>query len=240
MMFKINDGRINIFGRNVEIYEGTHEVSINTEDGAIYTDSSAGDPVVGYTLESDGHIVISSRLVNPEKIGKQPVKALDMFGESIVSKGPFYDSLDVATVYLEGFLMSFNYYAMANIVSAITPYIWAGGRVCNSSFFTPGAINPAYTAMPSSGRCGSAGAGGFDYFSSPVHDSMRDFVGNATSIVFSYRTHRKYIFFASNVDGLFGSPLGSIGGSADSSPPNGSVPDPKDVSFRFSMHSLRQ
>lgn len=260
-MFKVMGGKINVFGRWVAMEEGAHTISIDSNSGSTYTDSSSGAPVVSYTLDAvTGHVTINSHIPSAGKSGEKPIESLDWRGMSVVSRGPLFEEpLGVATkditVLLEGFLFSFNYYALVNIASALKPFRWVGGRVCFDSMLTvpDGSTQGKYTAVPSAMSCGSAGwglfnvesavmpilMGGFSFLNAVQRDAI-EFYGNSTSIVFSYRTHRKYMFFASNVDGLFESSMGPIGGSASSSPANGAIPDIGGVGFQFSMFSLRQ
>ncbi len=260
-MFRVMGGKINIFGRWVATMPGSHTISIDKGTGSTYTDSQSGTPVVSYNLDDGtGHITLSSLMSNPGKAGNQPVVSLDWRGQSIISRGPLYTEGtgaggDEITVYLEGFVFSFNYYALANVVCARKPFRWTGGRVCFSSMLSPGSVADAgrYTAIPAAMSCGGAGWDTFSSQSAVTPPSMgntaffnglqRDaleFYGNSVSIVFSYRTHRKYLFFASNVDGLFSTPFGAIGGSASGSPANGTLPDINGVEFMFSMFNLRQ
>ena len=266
-MFKIIGGKINVLGRWVGTVAGTHTIRIQ-DDGTITTDTPGGKDVVAYTLRNDGHITIDNLIPPPQGIPsalKRPVDGLDWRGLVVLSRGPLYsDNAShgaggrVKTVLAEGFLFTFNYYAMANVVMAKKQYSWTGGRVCFSSFLSPGgaamsSMFGGFTAIPAAMSCGTAGAnsmlnegaimppsmGGFSFMNAMQKDAI-EYYGNSTSIVFSYRSHRKYMFFTSNVDGLFETGLGSIAGSADNVRPNGPLPDPGDVSFRFSMFSLRQ
>ncbi len=252
-MFRIMGGKIHVFGRWVSIHSGSHTISINKENGSTYTDSSVGTPVVSYNLNSDGHVTITSLMENSGKSGELPVKSLDWRGNSIISRGPLFgetpDGLggQVITVYLEGFAFSFNYHAIVNVVSALKPFTWAGGRVCSASMWSPGDMDAGlWTAIPSAISCGTDGneAGGplnaLTLGGNAVIEDVFERVANRTSIVYSYRTHRKYTFFASNASGLFESPIGSIGGSASGFPGSGPIPDIRGVEFSFSMFSLRQ
>ncbi len=253
-MFRVMGGKIHIFGRWVALHSGSHTISMNKDNGSTYTDSSVGTPVVSYNMNSDGHITINSLMTNSGKTGELPVKSLDWRGNSIVSRGPLFGSTpdglggDLITVYLEGFAFSFNYHAIVNVVSALKPFTWAGGRVCTSSMWANAESFELglYTAIPSAISCGTDGndAGGLVDAMNPFGDSVFhdvfETLANRTSIVYSYRTHRKYTFFASNASGLFSSPIGSIGGSASGYPGSGSIPDIRGVEFSFSMFSLRQ
>ncbi len=265
-MFRIQDGKMCIFGRYVSIENGAHTMSIDTSTGSIYTDSTEGTPVVLYTLdELTGHVSIES-LMPPmtRKEGVRPVRSMNIDGGSVLSVAPLFDEpagagTAIVSVNLEGFLFSFNYYAMANIAMGIIPFLWTGGRVCFSSSFDGGSnTSGKYTALPASMSCGSS----FSNSQSSGVGKMQDiagmyggvpsgtlgtagadameFYGNSVSIVFSYRSHRKFLFFASNVNGLFTSPLGDIGGSADSVSPGGAIPDVGNVEFEYSMFNLRQ
>jgi len=256
-MFRVADGKINVFGRWVAAVPGSHEIRINKDTGTITTDGD-GDAVCEYTLEDNGAIKINSLLPKTGAEGSRPVNALSWKFESIVARCKLYEDPlgvgDTVTTYVEGFVFSFNYYAVVNFAMAIKPYTWTGGRVCFDSMYTPSLETETYTAIPASGSCGTAGwdyysttssvtppsMGNYSFLNSASMDAL-EFYGNSTSISFSYRSYRKYMFFASNVYGMFESTIGPIGGSAPGFPPDGGgVPDPGDASFSFSMHSLRQ
>ena len=259
-MFRVSDGKIHVYGRWIPMETGSHTITINPETGAIVNDGD-GTPACSYTLDPNtGHVKITSLLSKSGQSGKKPLNGLSARFERKISAGVLYeDPLGVGQDkigYAEGFVFSFNYYSLAHVASAWKPYRWAGGRVCYSSMFTPGAQagQGKYTAIPSSMSCGMAGwdyysdfapvygvaMGGFGFLNAAQRDAI-EFYGNSTSITFAYRTHRKYLFFASNVYGLFEGSLGPIAGGASGFPPKGgTIPDPSSTSFKYSMFSLRQ
>ncbi len=258
-MFRVVDGKIHVYGRWIQMIEGEHSITVNSDTGAIVTDGN-GPSVCSYTLSGDGKISISSSL--PSSGGDQIIKGLETMFQRKISSGPLYEDPygdgPTMAVTLEGFIFSFNYYAIAYLVSASRPFLWTGGRVCHKTFFTEeGAAtglnaDSLYTALPSAMSCGTAGTdtmlregsvmppsmGNTAFLNAMASDSLQ-FLINSTSIVFSYRTHRKYLFFASNVYGLFDTPFGPIGGG-DGGMPSGGAINPSPKSFRYSMFSLRQ
>jgi hypothetical protein len=258
-MFRILDGKINIFGKWVAMQPGSHRISI--DNGSIVTDGNGADVCI-YTLGSDGSVAIESKLDKESFSGEKPINGLATRFERIVGRAPLYQEPlgvgpDLTTV-IEGFLFSFNYYALANIVIALKPFMWTGGRVCFKSMFTPtgeGAVVHQYTAIPAAGSCGTKGwdlysertgiigvnpfLQSFGFLAAVQRDAI-EFYGNSVSVAFSYRTHRKYLFFASNVYGMYSSPVGYVSGADGGYPAGGPIPDPGNKSFQFSMFSLRQ
>lgn len=260
-MFRIIDNKINIFGRWVSLESGEHTIHINKSTGTIYTDSvpvgANSVPVVKYNKTSSSEIKIDSLVPKTGESGKFAVLAPGYNSNLVISRGMLYeDPIGVGEpleVRLEGFLFSFNYYAIANIVSALKPYIWVGGRVCYDTMLYHSNGSLPYTAMPTLMSCGAVGLqvlgddvastqkallGTTNFFNAMGQDAI-GYIMNSTSITFSFRTHRKYVFFASNIDGLFETQLGSILGASPTAPPSGSFPDIGGLGFTFTMFSLR-
>lgn len=262
-MFKILDGKVNVFGRWVQLEPGSNTIYINKETGTVgHSSTLNGTPVCSYEFDlSTGEVMIESLLPKTGASGSKPVKGLATRFERKVFAGIFYDDPygvgDFIDGYLEGFAFSFNYYALAHVALALKPFTFTGGRVCYESMNTPelrGLIGHRYTAIPTSGSCGAAGTG---YYADTAGNNMLisdlrnkgmagamdlvEFMGNRTSTIFAFRTHRKYLFFVSNVYGLFKSSIGPINGRPPGfNPSGGSIPDPKKVSFQFSMFNIRQ
>ena len=263
-MFRIRDGKIKIFSKYVQMVYGTHTIYIDKDSGAISFVS--GDPVVRYTLdEATGHLSIESLLSDLGLPYDAPTKARSWMNGRKLSAGPLYGS-DISntneiSVFAEGFAFDFNYTSIAHTVTAVKPFKWAGGRVCFDDMYSPGGSGQGvYTATPSSGSCGMAltdmyssgegsirdivalyggGIGGGGYTAASFTNTM-EFYANSTSVVFSYRSFRKYMSFARGVSGLFECSLGAIGGNDASVEPDGVIPDVFDSGFKFSMFSLSQ
>ncbi len=257
-MFRIMDNKIHVYGRWIGIQSGSHTITIDTETGALSNDGE-GTPVCSYETSPSGHVRITSLIPKRSAGSGRVVKGLRVMGfQRLLGRAPLYEDPlgvgDAIETYVEGFLFSFNYYATAYITMAIKPFMWVGGRVCFKSFFTPGGADTGvgYTAIPSSMSCGQNGAStldsqapfnglGINAFANAMSADAFEFYGNSTSLAFSYRSFRKYMFFASNVYGMYETPLGPIGGNDGGFPPSGgSIPDPNSVNFKFSMYSLRQ
>jgi hypothetical protein len=260
-MFRILDNKIHVYGKWVPMLPGAHKITSDPETGAIVTDGT-GTELCSYTLGDDGKASITSSL--PAGVdGRRAIRGLSAIFQRKVHAGPLYGGTygggPVLQGVMEGFLFTFNYYATAYISSAMRPYLWTGGRVCFKSFFTPDGAAPTsdgsnlYTALPSAMSCGNAGVdtmltegavmppsmANYGFMGAMQNDSLQ-WLYNSTSIVFSYRTHRKYMFFASNIYGLFETSFGPIAGGDGGFPSGGSIPDPSSTSFRFSSFSLRQ
>ena len=262
-MFRIKDGKIKIFSKYVQMMPGTHTIGIDVDTGTI--SHTGGSPVVEYTLdEGTGRISITSMLGPMGVPFKEPTRARSWMNNRMISSGPLYEGRLGAggkeiSVFMEGFAFSYNYTSIAHTAMAIKPFRWAGGRVCFDDMFSGGGTSQGkYTALPSSFSCGRAlideydsgvgtmrdiasiyggGSGGL------MHAAQRnamEFYGNSTSIVFSYRSFRKYLSFARGMSGLFECSLGAIGGNGASVEPDGNIPNVFDGGFKFSMFNLTQ
>ena len=262
-MFRIRDGKIKVFAKYVQMIPGTHTIGVDQESGSAAHDS--GTPVVRYTYDQEtGNVSITSLLSDMGGGGKAPTKARSWMNGRKLSAGPLYGgSLGVGgkeiNVYAEGFGFDFDYNGIAHSVLATKPFKWTGGRVCFDDMFSGGGTNQGkYTAIPAAGKCGRAlideydsglgtirdlagmyGGGGSGLMSAAQNNAM-EFYGNSVSIVFSYRTFRKYISWARGLSGIFESSIGPIGSSKGSVEPDGSFPNVFDAGFKFSMFNLRQ
>ncbi len=263
-MFRIRDGKIKVFAKYVELRPGTHTVKVDKETGSVSYET--GDDVVTYTFDEDtGEISITS-LLGSMGAGKPPTKARSWMNDRLLSRGPLYEGrLGVGgseiAVYLEGFAFDFDYNGIAHIVTAIKPFRWTGGRVCFDDMFGSGGYGSnqgRYTAIPAAGSCGQALTNTYDSGLGTVADiagmygghtsglnmaasaNAMEFYGNSVSIVFSYRSFRKYLSWARGLTGIFECSIGPIGTSSGGVEPDGSFPDAFDAGFKFSMFNLRQ
>lgn len=242
--------------------EGTHTIYIDKDTGTVST--NGGDQVVTYTFSANGNISITSHLSDLGLPFKEPTRARSWMNGRKLSSGPLYGTTlsndGEINVYAEGFAFDFNYTAVAHMATAMKPFRWAGGRVCFDDMFSAGGggNQAQYTAVPSSMSCGTALQDTYDTGEGAVRDiaslyggptsgfqaaaqkNAMEFYGNSTSIVFSYRSFRKYLSFARGVSGLFECSLGPIGGNDASVEPEGSFPDVFDSGFKFSMFNLSQ
>ncbi len=253
-MFKIRDGKIKVFTKYVQMLPGTHTILVDAETGAISYNS--GEPVVEYTYNEDtGHVAIESKLSGIGEDYKAPTRGRSWMNNRKLSSGPLYESHDI-NVFFEGLGLDFNYNGIAFTGVAIKSFIWTGGRVCFDDMFSSGATNQhRYTAIPAAGSCGTALTGMYDTGEGQIRDIMSfggsgllhaaafngyEWYGNAVSIVFSYRSFRKYLSFARGLNGVFESSLGPMGASKGDVEPDGSFPNTFDAGFKFSMFNLKQ
>ena len=261
-MFKVKGGKLKVFSKFITMQDGTHTLYVNKDTGTVSHSSDQGDEVVTYTYSSStGNLSIVSHLTDMNLPFTTPTRARSWMNGRKISSGPLYGAGKDITVYLEGFAFDFDYNSVVCTAMAIKPFRWAGGRVCFESMYTPGssAAQGQYTALPGSGSCGNAlgdvydsglgtvgdiatmyGATGVSGFQQASQRDAQQFYGNATSIVFSYRSFRKYVSFARGLGGIFECSLGSIGGSEASVEPDGDILDPSGKSFQFSMFNLKQ
>jgi hypothetical protein len=261
-MYKIKGGKLKVFSKYVTMKDGEHSLYVNKETGVVSHSPDQGDIVVTYTYSVEtGHLSIDSHLTDMNLPYSTPTRARSWMNGRKISSGPLYEANKDINVYLEGFAFDFDYNAMVCTAMALKPFRWAGGRVCFESMYsTSGSASQAqYTALPASGSCGNAladvygsGAGGVGdiatmYGASGVSGQQQaqqqdavQFYGNATSVVFSYRSFRKYISFARGLSGIFECSIGQIGGHEASVEPEGDIPDPSGKSFQFSMFNLKQ
>jgi len=265
-MFRIKDGKIKVFAKYVELRPGTHTVKVDKNTGSISYET--GDDVVRYTFdENTGDIAIES-LLGPVgySSGEPPTKARSWMNGRMLSSGPLYKDPTGAggsniSVYLEGFAFDFDYNGVAHVVSATKPFRWTGGRVCFDDMFGSGGFGNSqaqYTAIPAAGSCGRSFIDTYDNGLGQVADiagiygggtsglmkaaskNVFEYYGNSVSIVFSYRSFRKYLSWARGLTGIFECSLGPIGTSSGDIEPDGSFPDTFDAGFKFSMFNLRQ
>lgn len=269
-MYKIKDRKIKVFQNYFAMREGTYTIKVNTETGALTDDPNAdGDDikdVVTYTLDEDGKISITNLLPDVTEEGEAPTKARSWMNGRMISSGPLYAKPDgvgggMISVFLEGFAFDFTYTAVVSSAMAIKPFKWVGGRVCTQDAFGNGdqsASNGRWTAIPASGSCGMAyinennsGEGALrdvaNFYGANTNSvlgaasrNQMEYYGNATSIVFSYRSFRKYVNFARGMSGLFHTGIGPIGGTGAQVEPEGNYSDPKSKKFTFSMFNLKQ
>lgn len=260
-MFKIRGGKLKVFSKYIIMKNGTHSLYVNKDNGSVSHEPSSGDKVATYTFdEVSGHTQIESHVPDLGLPYTTPTRARSWMNGRKISAGPLYEKGKDITVYLEGFAFDFNYTSVICTATALKPFRWAGGRVCFDSMYTMGGANQGkYTALPASGRCGGAledtyssgsgqvgdiasmyGASGVSGFQQASQKDALQFYGNATSIVFSYRSFRKYISFARGLSGIFECSIGKIGGKAGDLEPDGDIPDSTGKSFQFSMFNLKQ
>lgn len=263
-MFRVKDGKLKVFSKYTALRNGTHTVYVDAATGSVsYSGEKA---VVSYTFdELSGELDIQSHLEDMGG-GSAPTKARSWMNGRKISSGPLYgESLGVGgreiNVYLEGFAFDFDYNGVAHAVAATKPFRWTGGRVCFQDMLGNGGglgTQGKYTAIPAAGSCGQAfiqdyetgvgqiadiasiyggGAGGL---LSAAGAGAMEFYGNSVSVVFSYRSFRKYLSWARGLTGIFECSLGAIGASSGSVEPDGAFPDVFDGGFRFSMFNLRQ
>lgn len=265
-MFRIRDGKIKVFAKYVAMKEGTHTIYVDTESGSASYDSNSGSPVVTYTLTTDGEVSITSLLGDVGGGGKAPTKARSWMNGRKLSSGPLYEEPLGAggpeiNVYLEGFAFDFDYNGIAHAVVATKPFRWTGGRVCFTDMLGNGGFGSnqgKYTAIPAAGSCGQTfiqdyesgigqiadiasiyGGGGGGLMNAAGRGAI-EFYGNSVSIVFSYRSFRKYVSWARGLTGIFTSSIGPIGASGGNVEPDGSFPDVFSSGFKFSMFNLKQ
>jgi hypothetical protein len=261
-MYKVKGGKLKVFSKYITMLDGVHTLYINKASGMISHDELQGDPVVTYTYNTNtGQLSIDSHLTHLNLPYSAPTRARSWMNGRKISAGPLFEANKDINVYLEGFAFDFDYNAMVCTATALKPFRWAGGRVCFESMYNIGgsATQSQYTALPASGTCGNAladvygsGAGGLGdvatmYGASGVSGQQQaqqqdavQFYGNATSVVFSYRSFRKYVSFARGLSGIFECSIGKIGGHEASVEPEGDIPDPSGKSFQFSMFNLKQ
>jgi hypothetical protein len=265
-MYKIKGGKLKIFSKYIEIQPGQHTVYVDMDSGSVsYTGEDGYVPVVEYRLdEFDGTFEIVNDYVG--ELGEQgvrpPTEGLTWMDGRLISKGPLSDgntNIADVNVALDGFAFAFNYTSIAHTAQALKPYRWTGGRVCSShGMFDPGASNTSYTAMPGAGSCGRGFADTYGSGVGQMADTAAllgapisgansaarasdwEYVGNNFSIVFSYRTFRKYVSFAKGMAGVFECSLGPFGGKESDAEPDGDVGNIRLKSFQMSMYNLSQ
>ena len=257
-MFRVKGNKIKIFAKYVALQNGTHTIRVDKETSIVYTDGNTGEPVCQYTYDSsNGRLTVNSLLSDLNLPYEAPTHARSWMNGRKISSGPIYEGHDI-NVYLEGFAFDFDYNSIACTAMAIKPFRWAGGRVCFDDMYSSGNTKPRYTALPASGACGSSmqdtygsGLGTVadvaSMYGAPTSGSLMasqqnaiQWYGNATSIVFSYRSFRKYLSFARGMGGIFECSIGAIGGNSANIEPDGVIPDPTNKSFEFSMFNLKQ
>lgn len=267
-MFKIKDGKIQVFSKFIQMLPGTHTVKVDKETGSL-SYSGNGDDVVTYTLDEDtGKITITPVIGTGYSAPfKAPTKARSWMNGRKISSGPLYGDNNLGVggkeinVYLEGFAFDFNYVSVASVATAVKPFRWTGGRVCFDNAFGAGGYGNnqgKYTALPAAMSCGRSFINEYETGQGQIRDianiygaptsgvlhsaqmDMIEFYGNSVSIVFSYRSFRKYLSFAHALTGIFESSIGTIGASGGSVEPDGSFPQVFDASFKFSMFNLKQ
>lgn len=260
-MYKVRGGKMKVFSKYITLLDGTNSIYVNKDTGTVSHSQDTGSKVVTYVYStSTGHLSIDSHLTGVAPGGeKAPTKARSWMNGRKLSSGPLYEGEDI-NVYLEGFAFDFDYNAIVCTGLAIKPFRWAGGRVCFTTMYggsDPGAGK--YTALPSSGSCGNAladtydsglgqvgdiasmyGANNTSGFQQAAQADSMQYYANATSIVFSYRSFKKYMSFARGLSGIFECSLGTIGGSKGGVEPEGEISDPTGKSFQFSMFNLKQ
>lgn len=259
-MYKVKGGKLKVFSKYVTIKDGTHSIYVDKDTGEVSHSSSHGEKVVTYTNDiSTGRLIIESHLDDMGLPFDPPTRARSWMNGRKVSSGPLYDSIKEVNVYLEGFAFDFDYNSVVCSAMALKPYRWAGGRVCFDDMYSAGQnTNTQYTAIPGSGSCGQALTETYDSGMGTMGDiagvygaptsgiqmaaqkNAMEWYGNATSIVFSYRSFRKYLSFARGLTGIFECSIGSIGGKSGNIEPDGVIPDPSNKSFEFSMFNLKQ
>lgn len=261
-MYKIKGGKLKVFSKYISMLNGTHSVYVNKEAGSISHNDQDGDLVVTYTHdEITGRVTIdSSSLTELGLPFNPPTRARSWMNGRKISSGPLYGSDKDITVYLEGFAFDFDYNTIVCSAMAIKPFRWTGGRVCFDDMFSGGSTNQGrYTAIPGSGSCGQAlidtydsglgqvgdiatlyGASGVSGATQAEQQNAIEYYGNDVSVVFSYRSFKKYISFARGMSGIFTCSLGEIGGRGANLEPDGVIPDPTGKSFEFSMFNLKQ
>lgn len=259
-MFRIKDGKIKVFAKYVPLIDGTHTIKVDKDTGSISYNS--GESVVRYTFDSQtGRIEIESLLGSMGDDFKEPTRGRSWDNGRKISAGPLYETSNEISAFMEGFVFDFDYNGVASTAVAMKPFRWVGGRVCFNDAYGNGGYGSnqgKYTAVPSSGSCGTAwtdrydsgvgqvedvlagyggGAGGF---MNSQTDNTMEYYANSTSIVFAYRSFRKYLSWARGLSGVFESSIGPIGASKGEVEPDGSFPDTFDAGFKFSMFNLKQ
>jgi len=259
-MYKIKGGKLKIFSKYVEMRDGTHTLYVDMDSGAV-SHTDIGPAVVEYTYSVEtGRVTIDNKLGEMGEEFEAPTRARSWMNGRKISQGPLYEKGRDITVYLEGFAFDFDYTSVVCSAMAMKPFRWTGGRVCFDDMFSSGSTAGAqYTALPASGSCGRAlidtyengtgtvgdiasmyGAPNTSGFQQASQQNAIEWYGNATSIVFSYRSFKKYISFARGLSGIFTCSLGAIGGRGAELEPDGVIPDPTSRSLDFSMFNLRQ
>ena len=260
-MFKVKGGKIKVFSKFISPLNGSHSIYVNVESGAVSHNADDGGIVASYTFnETTGKLVIESELEDMSLPFKTPTRARSWQNGRKISSGPLFEAGKDINVYLEGFAFDFDYNSVVCTSTELKPFRWAGGRVCFDSMYSGGSTAQGqYTALPASGSCGNAlsdtydsglgavgdiattyGAHGTSGFQQASQRDAMQFYGNATSVVFSYRSFKKYMSFARGLNGIFECSLGPIGSKEASVEPDGVIPDPSGKSFQFSMFNLRQ
>lgn len=260
-MFKVKGGKIKVFSKFIGMEYGTHTLYVDKETGNISTAAADGlDRVVTYSLnEATGAVTIQSHLEDLNLDFKAPTRARSWQNGRKISSGPVYQAHKDINVYLEGFAFDFDYNSVVCTGLGIKPFRWSGGRVCFDDMHSVGQHTGAdYTALPSSMSCGKALTDTYESGLGIVADiasvygartsglqiaqqkNAMEWYGNATSIVFSYRSFKTYMSFARGMTGIFTCSLGAIGGTNANIEPDGDMGAFMSSGFGLSMFGLKQ
>lgn len=260
-MFKVKGGKIKVFSKYISMEYGSHTLYVDKETGNISSSDGDGlDAVVTYTLdEVTGAVTIESHLEDMNLEFKAPTRARSWMNGRKISSGPLYEAGKDINVYLEGFAFDFDYNSVVCTGLAIKPFRWAGGRVCFDDMYSTGSNTGAdYTALPASMSCGTALTDTYDSGVGTIADiasvygaptsggdiaqqqNAMEWYGNATSIVFSYRSFKTYMSFVRGMSGIFTCSLGAIGGTNANVEPDGDIGAFTKKGFGLSMFGLKQ
>jgi len=264
-MYKVRGGKLKVFSKYVELFPGEHTIYMDMDTGSVsYTGGDGYTAIVRYSLdETTGNLkILEDYVSHMDEETVPPTSAINWMNGRLVSKGPLSDGdHNVADVYvaLDGFAFDFNYTAIAHAAQALKPLKWTGGRVCFShGVYSPGDTNPSYTAYPGAGSCGRGFSNVYDNGVGEMADmagmmggptsgfwfgargSDMEYLYNNWSIVFTYRTFRKYVSFAKGMSGVFSCSLGVFGGKEADIEPDGDIGNIRLKSFTFSMYNLKQ
>ena len=191
-MFKVYNTKLNIFGREVATVEGTKTYYVDDELNI----SSSGTPVCTVEVTNGKITSISSPLPQESMGGEQILKGRYRHARRQIALCPIMDGPTLDT-HLAGFAFDYNYTNIGYVATQVVPYMFIGGRICS---------NPQpWTCLPSGMSCAGTPTPSF-YSSIGMLGGGRsdiNWLNNAISFAFTYRSGRKYFYFKRGYKGIF-------------------------------------
>jgi len=135
-------GQIIVMNRTLELLEDLHTVYLNPDNGSVYQDLTEADEYIKlfkYEYSKDPLKFEVKENYLEKFTDTEDFSDIDdynisryMYNGRMVGNAPFYGNDMVATQYLEGFPVSFDYNNFVFSTISLASYSWTAGRVCNN------------------------------------------------------------------------------------------------------------